>query len=85
MTAQEAENLARLLRERFNAQVDYEEVNSNGRYSFAVVSEQFHGVPHLTRQDRIWKVIDEVLSKEDTMGISLVLAFDPSDLASETA
>ena len=85
MTLQEAENLAKILRKKFQAEVDFEKVNDKGRYRFAVVSEQFRGVPHLTRQDQIWKVVDEAISREATMGISLILAFDPSDIAVDPA
>lgn len=84
MDLREAEQLAECLRQRFAAEVEFEEV-SHRRYRFAIVSEQFRGMPHLTRQDQIWKVVDEAISREQTMGISLILAFDPSEIEADPA
>ncbi len=81
MTSQERDGLVEALKQRFAAQVDFELVGDNGRYRFAVVSPQFDGMPHLARQDAIWLVVDEVLSREASIDVSLILAYSPADLA----
>lgn len=80
MTKQRADQLADALRKRFDGEVEFEPISSDGRYRFAVTSRQFEAMPHLDRQDDIWLVVDQVLTKPETLDISLILAFAPSEL-----
>ena len=81
MTNNEAKQLAQALKKQFGGKVEYEPVNTLGRYRFAITSKNFDGIPHLQRQDAIWKVVDQVLARESTLDVSMILAFAPADLA----
>ena len=81
MTQQEVDQLADALRRQFNAEVEAEPVNGNGRYRFAVVSPEFEQMNQLQRQDAIWAVVDATLPRLATLDISLILAFSPTELA----
>jgi stress-induced morphogen len=84
MTPAEVKKLKSALKKHFGAiRVDAECVNAKGRYRFAIVAPQFDGKPQLERQDAIWTVVDQVLPRESTIDISLILAFAPDEL--ETA
>lgn len=63
------------------AEVEVEPV-AGGRYRLGVVSERFRGMPHLARQDLLWKIVDRTLTREQSLMVSMILAFDPSDLQS---
>lgn len=80
MTTEHVEMLKEALKKRFEAEVEAEQVGPNGRYRFAVVSRQFEKMPRLDRQDRVWDVVDEVLPREATLDISLILAYAPDEL-----
>lgn len=80
MTRQEADLLAGALKQRFDAEVEVQPVNGNGRYRFAVVSMQFQQLNQLQRQDAVWEVVDATLPRPATLDISLVLAFSPNEL-----
>ena len=80
MTRHQVKQLSDALKKRFGGKVDFEAVNGKGRYRFAVTTKRFDDVPHLKRQDAIWEVVDEVLSREAKLGISLILAYAPKDL-----
>jgi stress-induced morphogen len=79
MTDLEMQKLLDELKLRFQAHVEAEQV-SPGRFRLGVVSPQFAGVPGLRRQDRIWEAIDEILDREQTLDISLVLAYSPDEV-----
>jgi hypothetical protein len=81
MTRARADALVAALVARFGGEAEAEQVNQNGRYRFAIVSPQFNSMPHLRRQDEAWKVVDEVLSREETLDVSLILTYAPGDLA----
>lgn len=83
MTRAKADALVAALKGRFGGEAEAEQVNPNGRYRFAIVSPQFEAVPHLRRQDEAWKVVDEVLSREETLDVSLVLTYAPDEMFSE--
>jgi len=68
------------LERRFGAKVDAEQV-SPGRFRLAVVSPQFAQWTPLHRQDEVWKVVDEVVSREQTLDITLILTYAPGELA----
>ena len=81
MTENEASSVVQALKQQFGGESEFEAVNSNGRYRFAITSDHFNSMPHLLRQDEVWKVVDRVLPREATMDISMILAFAPADLA----
>ncbi len=81
MTAAQAKLLRNALKTQFRAEVEVEKVGAGGRYRFAVVSSQFDKMNQLKRQDEIWKVVDKTLSRNEILGISLILAFAPKELA----
>lgn len=81
MTGKESEMILGALQQRFDAEVDIEPVNGDGRYRLAVVSPQFRTMTQLQRQDAIWSLVDQTLSRQATLDISLILAFAPGELA----
>jgi acid stress-induced BolA-like protein IbaG/YrbA len=82
MTTSDAKALKMALKKRFAAdEVEVEKVGPGGRYRFAVVSSRFNRMSQLKRQDEIWKVVDSTLSRNAILGISLILAFAPRELA----
>jgi len=83
MTRAKADALVAALAARFGGEAEAEQVNPSGRYRFAVVSPRFETVPHLKRQDEAWKVVDEVLTREETLDVSLVLTYAPAEIFSE--
>lgn len=80
MTDRDVDTLRRALAEAFDAEVDATAVNGNGRYRFAVLSNRFAGMPQLDRQDAIWRVVDEALSRAAVLDISLIFAFAPDEI-----
>jgi hypothetical protein len=81
MTQVQAKSLAESLARQFGGDAEFEPVNEKGRYRFAIETNRFNGVPHLQRQDEIWDFVNEVVPREETLDISLILAFAPADLA----
>jgi hypothetical protein len=81
MTKATAKKLAAEIKKRFAADVEVEQIDPKGRFRFNVASPRFEKMPHLKRQDLLWDVVDEVLSRQDTIDISLILAYAPSELA----
>jgi len=80
MTKSQAELLKKALEEAFQGHAEFESVNGNGRYRFAITANQFEAMPHLKRQDEAWKVVDRVLPPEAAVDISILLAYAPADL-----
>lgn len=81
MTRQQAKHLAQALKKKFGGKVDFEAVNGQGRYRFAITSMRFEKKRQLERQDAVWKVVDEALPREAALDVSMILAFAPADLA----
>jgi hypothetical protein len=81
MTAKEAKSFATKLRKEFGGKVEFEPLNGNGRYRFAIESKRFNGVPVLQRQDEVWESVNRLLPSESTLDISVILTFAPADLA----
>ena len=80
MTPDRADALVAALVSRFGGEAEAEQVAADGRYRFAIVSPRFESMPHLRRQDDVWKVVDEVLTREETLDVSLVLTMAPDEL-----
>ena len=79
MTKKAVQKLIDQLSRRFQAQVEAEQV-SPGRFRINMVSPQFAGVTPLKRQDKVWDVLDQLLDRESTLDISIVLAFSPDEV-----
>lgn len=79
MNKKDAQELADKISEKFGAQVEIENV-AKGRYRFTVVAQSFKNVTHLSRQDMIWDFVDSVIPRDETLGITLILAFAPDEI-----
>jgi len=79
MTTQEAQAVTAALESRFGGQAEAEEI-APGRFRFTLVSPAFTGVLHLRRQDEVWEAVDAVLPPEQSLDITLILAFAPDDV-----
>jgi hypothetical protein len=80
MTRAKADELVSALVTRFGGEGEAEQVHQDGRYRFTIVSPRFDSMAHLRRQDEVWKVVDQVLSREETLDVSLVLTVAPDEL-----
>jgi len=80
MTQDQVDALADALRKHFGGEVEAEPVNGHGRYRFSIVSSGFAQMTHLQRQDAIWKIVDQVLARDATLDVSMILAFAPAEL-----
>lgn len=74
---------ARKLRDQlltaFGGTVSVERTGTGRRCGFTILSEAFSGIDHSERQERIWKVVDETLTKRESLEISVIVAFAPDD------
>lgn len=81
MTITQARSLTRALQKEFGGKAEFEAIEDRpGRYRFAVTSERFEKMKPMKRQDEAWKVVDEVLDRDQTLDVSLILTYAPSDL-----
>ncbi len=80
MTQQQAKALADALTQRFGGDAELEPVNDRGRYRFAITSKQFESMTQMQRQDEVWKVADQTMSRDAILDVSMILAFAPADL-----
>jgi hypothetical protein len=79
MTTQDAQAVTTALEGRFGGRAEAEEV-APGRFRFTLVSPAFSGVPQLTRQDDVWAAVDAALPTEQSLDITLILAFAPDEV-----
>ena len=82
MTRHTADQVADALARRFNAHVEVDEVRS-GRFRFDVYSKHFGAASHLERQDQAWAVVDDLLSREQSDDISILLTVGPEEVDAE--
>lgn len=80
MTRERADAVAAELVRRFGGEAEAEPVNGGGRYRFLMLSPRFKEMTHLQRQDAIWDMLGEVLSREENMDVSIVLTFAPGEM-----
>ena len=82
MTRFPLKKLVDAFKARFGGQVahDKEVVGGLERFSFYLVSPKFKSLSHLKRQDAAWEVIDSVLSREEALQVSAVLALAPGEI-----
>jgi hypothetical protein len=76
----EIRKLGEAFHKELAAEVDIEPVPGMQRYRLAVISRKFQGMHHLDRQDRLWEIVDRVLTPKQAMKISIILAFAPREL-----
>jgi acid stress-induced BolA-like protein IbaG/YrbA len=81
MSASDLKKLTASLRKKFGGEVGYERINSKGRYRLEIISPKFAKMTQLQRQDSVWAVVDQVLSRQATLGISMILTYSPAELA----
>ena len=74
-----AVKVAEVLEREFSANVEAERTGLRDNVRFLVRSDKFSGMWHTERQRRIWDVVDGVISREETLSISLILALAPED------
>jgi hypothetical protein len=76
--------LARAIQAEYPGEVEVERVSSGNswpdRFRFAVVSPKFKSMRPMQRQDRLWDIVDRVMSRDEAFAISVILAFSPSEL-----
>ena len=72
------QKLARQFRQQLDAKVEVESVVPR-KFRFAVTSPRFRGIPHLRRQDQVWRIVDSVLDREQSLRVSMILAYAPQD------
>jgi stress-induced morphogen len=74
--------LADALRRDFPGTVEVELVSGTNRFRIAVVSDRFERMPHLKRQDEVWRLVDAILDREQSLQISMLLTYAPSEIES---
>lgn len=72
--------LVEAIRRDFPGTVEVEPVARTNRFRIAVVSDRFEKMPHLKRQDEVWRLVDAVLDREQSMEISMLLTYAPSEI-----
>jgi hypothetical protein len=84
MSAFPLKKLVGAFKARFGGQIEHdsEVVGGMERFSFYLVSPKFKPLSHLKRQDAVWEVIDSVLSREEALQVSAVLALAPGEIES---
>jgi acid stress-induced BolA-like protein IbaG/YrbA len=75
----EVQSLVEILRRELKGEVEVEAVPGTNRYRLAVVADRFEQMTQLARQDLVWEIADRVLNREQTLLISMILTFAPSD------
>jgi acid stress-induced BolA-like protein IbaG/YrbA len=78
--------LKKALASEFGAVVDVQPVPGGSLpdyFRVALVSTRFARMPHLKRQDAVWDVADRILSREEVLSVSMILAFAPNELESQ--
>jgi hypothetical protein len=63
------------------AEVTSEQVRGD-RYRFVVVWDQFNGVGHPERQERVWGLVERVLSRDDLLKVAMILTIAADELES---
>src|SRR5437762_2992328 len=76
--------LVREFRSQLGAKVNVEQVSPGRRFRFALTSPKFQRMPHLRRQDHIWKVVDSVLDRDKSLRITMILAYAPHEVGART-
>jgi hypothetical protein len=69
------------MRERFGGDVEAEPDQDDGnRYQFWVFSPQFKEMSHLQRQDALWKLVEQELSREEQLDVAMIWTFAPGEI-----
>jgi acid stress-induced BolA-like protein IbaG/YrbA len=81
MNPSELKKLVAAIKKKFPGEVRVEKVNSKGRVRLEVISQKFTRMSQLKRQDTVWELVDQVLSREAILDVSLILTHSPAELA----
>lgn len=80
MTEEQAARLSAEFRQAFGGDVEIEPVGRPGRFRFAISSPRFEPMTQLARQDALWQIVDQILPRDATLDVAMILAFAPSEL-----
>ena len=72
---------AALIRDMPGAEVTTEQVRGD-RYRFVVVWDQFNGVGHPERQERVWRIVEQTLSRDDLLKVAMIVTIAADELGS---
>jgi stress-induced morphogen len=81
MSESERKKLVASLKKEFRGTVHSEKVGPKGRFRLEVISPKFKKMTQLQRQDAVWDVVNDALSREATLDVSLILTYSPAELA----
>jgi hypothetical protein len=62
------------------AEVDVEASDEARSFTVWVTSPRFSSLTHLQRQDLLWAIVDETCDREESMLITLIMAFAPGEI-----
>ena len=82
MNDDQADQLAGALQAAFGGRARHERT-APGRYAIEVITPAFDGVTPRARQDKVWTVVDEMLDRETSSGITLIVTYAPGDFDAE--
>ncbi len=71
------------VRDAFEHELDAEvsvEQTAPARFRLDVFSPKFVGVAHLKRQDLLWAIVDRICTREESLLISVIIAFAPGEV-----
>lgn len=71
-----------LRRELPGAHVSSEQVRVN-RYRFEVLWDDFSGVGHPERQQRVWTIAESVVPRQDLLDVGMILTISPDEFPQE--
>lgn len=80
MTKKRAKFLAQSLEKKFGGHAEFEALERAGQYRFAIASTRFKRMGVLKRQDKVWEVVNKILSRDESLDVSMILTFAPSEL-----
>lgn len=72
------DKIVQILQEKFEGLKDgLDVVEETGRVIGAVISEDFRGLDHEERQNRLWKHLEERLSKDELRRVGPIVTMTP--------
>ena len=61
-------------------EIETQRIRGTNRYRVGVVWPGFPKTNQLRRQERVWKLADEVLTDEELLRVSMIIALRPDEL-----
>lgn len=77
----ESELPEQLSKRGVSATVESEGVPQTKLFRIYVTSPEFVEMSHMERQDLVWRIIDDILSDDEQLNISMVLTIAKEDVA----